>query len=117
DPLANMLASIHYTKATYGTLRKGWDRPGGYADGGLVKPFLHDKCGWHNPGALSVNQTRKPEAVLTNAQCATMNSLAEQNLSGGGSVVINGGVHGLDEDEVVRRLKVRERRERALYAR
>lgn len=57
DPLANMLASIHYTKARYSSLRAGWDRPGGYADGGLVKPFLHDKGGWHNPGALSVNQT------------------------------------------------------------
>ena len=118
DPLANMLASIHYTKARYSSLRAGWDRPGGYADGGLVKPFLHDKGGWHNPGQLSVNKTRKPEAVLTNAQWDTMHSLAEQNLaSAGGGVTINGGVHGLDEAEVVRRLKVRERRERALYGR
>lgn len=80
-------------------------------------PFLHDRGGWHNPGELSVNQTRKPEAVLTGSQWQAVSSLAEQNLAAGGGVVIHGGVHGLDEDEVVRKLKIRERQERALYAR
>lgn len=90
----------------------------GFAKGGILgKPFLHDQGGWHKPGELSVNQTRKPEAVLTNSQWQIMSSLAEQNLAGGGGVVIHGGVHGLNEDEVVRKLKIRERQERALYAR
>ncbi|MGP5098401.1 tape measure protein [Brachybacterium alimentarium] len=91
----------------------------GFAKGGILgsAPFLHDRGGWHNPGELSVNQTRKPEAVLTNSQWQAVSSLAEQNLAAGGGVVIHGGVHGLDEDEVVRKLKIRERQERALYAR
>ena len=90
----------------------------GFAKGGILdKPFLHDQGGWHKPGELSVNQTRKPEAVLTNSQWQIMSSLAEQNLGASGAVVINGGVHGLDEGEVVRKLKIRERQERALYAR
>ena len=38
DPLSNMLASIRYTKATYGSLRRGWDRRGGYAAGGWTGP-------------------------------------------------------------------------------
>ena len=91
DPLANMLASIHYTKARYSSLRAGWDRPGGYADGGLVKPFLHDKGGWHNPGALSVNKTRKPEAVLTNAQWRAISEVADRSVSSerDGAQIIN----------------------------
>jgi len=38
NAIDNILASINYTMARYGSLRAGWDRPGGYADGGLVKP-------------------------------------------------------------------------------
>ena len=36
NPLDNILASIRYTKATYGSLRSGWGRVGGYSNGGLV---------------------------------------------------------------------------------
>lgn len=38
DPLSNMLASIRYTKAAYGSVRRGWDRKGGYAAGGWTGP-------------------------------------------------------------------------------
>ena len=38
DPLSNILASIRYTRATYGSVRRGWDRKGGYADGGWTGP-------------------------------------------------------------------------------
>ena len=92
DPLANMLASIHYTKARYGSLRKGWDRAGGYAMGGIVgKPFLHDSGGWHNPGQLSLNLTRKPEAVLTNAQWRAISEVADRSVSSerDGAQIIN----------------------------
>ena len=52
----------------------------GFAKGGIVpasiiggyKPFLHDRGGWHMPGELSINQTRKPEAVLTARQWETV---------------------------------------------
>lgn len=54
-----------------------------YQNGGVfgTRPFLHDDGGWHMPGELSVNQTQKPEAVLTDAQWATMSRLSEQNLA------------------------------------
>lgn len=52
----------------------------GFARGGIIpasiiggyKPFLHDRGGWHMPGELSINQTRKPEAVLTARQWETV---------------------------------------------
>jgi hypothetical protein len=37
DPMANIVASINYTLSRYGSLQAGWDRPGGYAEGGLIK--------------------------------------------------------------------------------
>ena len=116
DPLSNILASIRYTRATYGSLKRGWDRPGGYADGGLVKPFLHDSGGWHKPGELSVNQTRKPEAVLTNAQWQIMSSLAERNLAAGGGVQI-GTVQGYTAEEVAREITREQRKRDSLYVR
>lgn len=69
DPLANMVASIRYTLAAYGSLQAGWNRKGGYADGGLVTPELHDNGGYLQPG-LSVisNKTRAPEYILTERQ-------------------------------------------------
>ena len=56
----------------------------GFADGGILgKPFLHDQGGWHNPGQLSINQTRKPEAVLTNGQWKAVESLVNSSTSDG----------------------------------
>ena len=36
DPVDNILASINYVLREYGSLRAGWDQPGGYALGGVV---------------------------------------------------------------------------------
>lgn len=52
----------------------------GFAQGGIIptsiiggfKPYLHDQGGWHMPGKLSINQTQKPEAVLTARQWETV---------------------------------------------
>lgn len=52
----------------------------GFAQGGIIptsiiggfKPYLHDSGGWHMPGKLSINQTQKPEAVLTARQWETV---------------------------------------------
>lgn len=52
----------------------------GFAKGGIIpasiiggyKPYLHDRGGWHMPGELSINQTQKPEAVLTAKQWETV---------------------------------------------
>lgn len=64
-----------------------------FKEGGVfgAQPYLHDEGGWHMPGELSVNQTQKPEAVLTDAQWATMARLAEQNLAteGGATVALS----------------------------
>ena len=74
---------------TGATLRNHYDHVHiGFADGGVFgKPFLHDRGGWHNPGELSVNQTRRPEAVLTDAQWRTMSDLAERSLVAGQTIV------------------------------
>lgn len=45
DPVHNILASINYTLARYGSLRAGWDLPGGYAMGGIVDHVWDDPVG------------------------------------------------------------------------
>ncbi|RBQ00070.1 phage tail tape measure protein [Bifidobacterium xylocopae] len=67
DPLANIYAGLNYAIHRYGSL-SALDRPGGYADGGVV-PSLYDKGGWLRPGTTVVsNQTGSPELVLTPEQ-------------------------------------------------
>ena len=66
----------------------------GFAKGGIIpasiiggyKPFLHDRGGWHMPGELSINQTRKPEAVLTARQWETVARSLDHATSGGVTV-------------------------------
>jgi phage-related protein len=65
DPLANVYASMRYALATYGSLSRAYNRPGGY-----------DSGGWLGPGQIGVNHLRQPEAVLTPTQWRTMTSLA-----------------------------------------
>ena len=60
----------------------------GFAGGGILgKPFLHDSGGWHNPGELSINQTRKPEAVLTNGQWQSISKLINDPAGRGQTIV------------------------------
>ena len=88
----------------------------GFAGGGILggKPFLHDSGGWHNPGELSINQTRKPEAVLTNGQWASISALVNSVRDGRSGDTWN--VYGPDAREVAREVEVRQRRREALYA-
>lgn len=66
----------------------------GFAKGGIIpasiiggyKPFLHDQGGWHMPGKLSINQTQKPEAVLTAKQWETVERSLDHATSGGVTV-------------------------------
>jgi tape measure domain-containing protein len=108
DPLANIVASINYTKARYGDLRAGWDRPGGYADGGLVTPTLYDGGGWlHNTGGpqLIDHKRRKPDAVLTFEELQMFKRAAD-NAQGGGDTYelhfhgVSGEPQGLAEEVV-----------------
>jgi len=85
DPMANMVASIRYTLARYGSLRAGWDRPGGYSSGGLVSPRKYDQGGWLQPGVQAVvNKTRRPEPILTQDQWRNINTLAQRGAGDAG---------------------------------
>lgn len=91
DPFQNTVASIRYAKARYGNVRAGWDRKGGYADGGLVNPmaYLHDQGGMLMPGlSLLMNKTGKPEPVLNQRQWADIHSLAVSRTTGSGEVSV-----------------------------
>lgn len=68
DPVANAVAAVYYTKARYGDLQRGWNREGGYSEGGYV-PKLYDNGGMLPPGlTLTNNQSGRPERVLTAEQ-------------------------------------------------
>lgn len=67
DPMANIYAGLNYALHRYGSL-SALDRPGGYAEGGIV-PSLYDKGGYLAPGVTVVsNRTSDPELVLTGDQ-------------------------------------------------
>ena len=75
DPLANVLASMKYATARYGSLPAAYGRAGGYDDGGYLPV-----------GYSSVyNGLSRPEMVLTDNQWSTMYALAAQGGSSGGA--------------------------------
>jgi len=59
NPLANIYAGLNYALHTYGSIQAAMDKPGGYKNGG-----------WLKPGQLGYNETSKPEAVFTQEQLA-----------------------------------------------
>lgn len=80
DPLSNILASIRYALARYGSLEGAYNRKGGYALGGLV--LDRDQGGYLPPGlSLVNNRTGRDELVLSPQQ--------EAKMMGGGTIVIN----------------------------
>ncbi|PMC76412.1 peptidoglycan DD-metalloendopeptidase family protein [Brachybacterium sp. UMB0905] len=82
DPLSNILASIRYAMARYGNLEKAYDRPGGYAEGGLVRPTLYDQGGEVPPGlSVIANKTRRPEKILPPRESEALTAIAS---NGGG---------------------------------
>lgn len=65
DPLSNILASMRYALARYGSLPAAYDRKGGYAGGGLVKPAVFDMGGTLAPGLNLVNnKLGRPEPLV-----------------------------------------------------
>ena len=115
DPMSNILASIRYARARYGDVRKGWDRKGGYSDGGLVGAKLYDQGGWLEPGEVGVNQSSRPEPVFTGAQWDVLSSAAfsEQSVIGS-QPRIHIEHAGLQPADVVDEMEKREHRRRAL---
>lgn len=85
DPLSNILASINYTLARYGSLERGWTRAGGYASG-----TVNASPGWHMVGeeGPELLRFRGGEQVLTAEE-------TRRALAGG-----TGG--GLTDDEIER---------------
>lgn len=74
DGDANITGSMRYAIGNYGSLASAFNRPGGYAAGGMVKSF--DTGGWLQPGwTAAYNGTAKPERVST----------AEQDAASGGT--------------------------------
>lgn len=82
NPIDNILASINYTLKTYGSLRAGWDRAGGYALGGIVDmPKLYDNGGLISGKGLRLidHQRSTPDYVLTSSQWNMMRNIAENS--------------------------------------
>ncbi len=104
NPMSNVVASMRYALARYGSLPKAYDRPGGYADGGLVGDddggyggiadngtMMYDNGGYLPPGLTTVlNLTGKPEPVFTADQFAGMGK------SGKAGWNLDVDVHGTD---------------------
>ncbi|MGO3895349.1 tape measure protein [Brevibacterium aurantiacum] len=131
DPLSNILASMRYAIATYGSLGAAYNKKGGYKKGGtiagyalggsimdgnglsmlsgMMAPTKYDDGGYLPPGLTTVlNATGKPEPVFTHEQFSMMNgsSSARWNIE---SVTV------ADPDEFVRAVDARERKRELLY--
>lgn len=61
----------------------------GFDQGGIFDqmPFLHDGGGWHDPGTLSLNMLRTPEAVLTDTQWDAIYGAATRTPEAGQTIV------------------------------
>jgi TP901 family phage tail tape measure protein len=82
NPFANIFAAIRYTRARYGSGPAGWNRAGGYAEGGVVAPpFVRDMGGVFPNNSAAVNTSGKAEVVHTLDQLKT---LVEAMKAGGG---------------------------------
>lgn len=84
DPVDNILASINYTKRTYGSLRAGWDRPGAYARGTVLpgyRPGYDTIPSWLSAGEAVLNP--QLTAALGPANINAANLHASGNRAGG----------------------------------
>lgn len=118
DPLSNILASINYTLSAYGSLKKGWTRKGGYADGGIVDgaASLYDHGGWLQPGEVGVNLSNRPEPVFTGAQWDLLaQGFEERAAAGNGPLVQTGDVYGHTAEDVAHEIEKDRRQHAALF--
>jgi len=76
DPESNIRASMNYALSRYGSLPAAYDRPGGYAMGGVLPSDLsmklYDDGGYLKPGDVGTNASGKPEPVFTAEQWAVL---------------------------------------------
>ncbi|MFD6794522.1 phage tail tape measure protein [Prauserella salsuginis] len=64
DPFANIVAAIRYTVDRYGSGPAGWNRPGGYDEGGMASGV-----------GMMAKRTIEPERVLSPRQTASFEQL------------------------------------------
>jgi SLT domain-containing protein/phage-related protein len=69
DPMANIYASMRYALARYGSLSKAYNRPGGYAGGGIVGTRIHRglRTGYASGGVITVAGKRVDTGPLAAA--------------------------------------------------
>ena len=123
DPLSNILASIRYAMARYGNLEKAYNRAGGYADGGLVTPILHDSGGRLEPGiSVIANKTRRPETILPPEESDALKRIAKRGGDGEPTIIYENTIHAEPNtakelvSELMWEQKLAERKHRGRYA-
>lgn len=83
NPLANLLASMRYGLAVYGSLESAYTQAGGYAKGGILGPLLRDNGGILPQGrSLIDNKTGKPEWILRDDQISNIINNVAGSVSG-----------------------------------
>ncbi|MER7488712.1 transglycosylase SLT domain-containing protein [Streptomyces sp. NPDC126497] len=80
NPLANVYASMRYALATYGSLSRAYNRPGGYALG-----TDGSSAGWHWTGEMGPELMKLPAGTRIRSHRASMRQAASP--AGGGGVV------------------------------
>jgi phage-related protein len=102
-PLGSIVASIVYANQRYGSAPRGWDKPGGYAMGGIL-PFL----GSYQQGTDRVPHDglaflHRDEAVLDAGDAAMFRAAAMGSVKGGRTFEQTNQFFGLtDYDEIAR---------------
>ncbi|MFB8071127.1 peptidoglycan DD-metalloendopeptidase family protein [Streptomyces californicus] len=81
DPMANIFSSMRYAKATYGSLPKAYNRPGGYAAGGY--PRLGEMA-WVGEQGPELLEFLTPTRVHSNADSMAI-ARATQSIPGQGA--------------------------------
>lgn len=76
NPLANVVASMRYALAAYGSLPAAYNRAGGYDSGGYLQPGLN----------LAYNGTGRPEPVFTSQQASALMRMATDPAAGMGDL-------------------------------
>ncbi|MEU0098265.1 peptidoglycan DD-metalloendopeptidase family protein [Streptomyces sp. NPDC006267] len=68
DPMANIYASMRYALSRYGSLSRAYNRPGGYAQGGIVGGGVQISTGAHRSGYAAGGIVRTDSRVIDMAR-------------------------------------------------
>lgn len=68
DPEDNLRSSLNYAMNEYGSISAAYDRAGGYDQGGVLEEGI----------TMAVNDSGKPEAILTNQQWRDVSALVHE---------------------------------------